>query len=211
VLNRNLMLRLVSALAVASAIGLLPAFTYAAGSGAAITKPPAGMGSVVLINQDTTSGATLTVTVNGTPYTVAPQSGSSTSQVEFNLAPGSYTYSANLPGVSAINQSVDVVAGKVTSLSFQPNSADIANGDQDADDVAQTQFVQVVGNESDEHETKKSDNDKAKDKKSGKKESSEQKDKGPDGDETHLVAVPGTVNDNDDILVTVGDLTSQAQ
>ena len=210
-LKRNLILRLVSALAAASAIGLLPAFTYAAGSSAAITKPPAGMGSVVLINQDGGS-ETLSVNLGGTTYTVAPQGGSGSNQVEFNLAPGSYTYSASVPGISAINKSVDVVAGKVTSLSFQDNTADIQNGDQDADDVAQTQLVTVVGNESDEHETKKNDKDKStSDKHSGKKESSEQKDSGPDGDETHLVAVPGTVNDNDDLLVTVGDLTSQAQ
>jgi hypothetical protein len=197
-LTRNLVLRLVSALAATSAIGLLPAVSYAAGSGAAIAKPPAGMGSVVLINQDTMSGETLTVTFNGTPYTVAPQSGSATSEMEINLAPGSYTYSASLPGISAINKSVDVTAGRVTSLSFQPNTADLQNGDQDADDIAQTQLVTVVGNESDEHEHKKGDKD-------------EPKDSGPDGDETHLVLGPSVVNDNDDLLVTVGDMTSQAQ
>ncbi len=212
-LKKNLVLRLVSALAAASAIGLLPAFTYAAGpsSAATIAKPPAGMGSIVLINQDAKSGETLTVSFNGTTYTVAPQGGSGSNQVEFNLAPGSYTYSASVPGISGINNSVDVVAGKVTSLSFQDNAAELANGDQDSDDVAQTQLIAVVGNESDEHETKKNDKDAAKDKKSGSKESSEQKDSGPDGDETHLVLGPSVVNDNDDILVTVGDLTSQAQ
>ena len=208
--RRNLFLRFVSMLAVASATGLLPAMAYAAGPSAAITKPPAGMGSVVLINQDGGS-ETLSVNLGGTTYTVAPQGGSGSNQVEFNLAPGSYTYSASVPGISAINKSVDVVAGKVTSLSFQDNTADDLNGSQDSDDVAQTQLVTVVGQESDEHESKKNDSDKAKDKASGKKESSEQKDSGPDGDETHLVAVPGTVNDNDDLLVTVGDLTSQAQ
>ena len=209
-LKRNLILRLVSALAAASAIGLLPAFTYAAGSSAAITKPPAGMGSVVLINQDGGS-ETLSVNLGGTTYTVAPQGGSGSNQVEFNLAPGSYTYSASVPGISGINKSIDVVAGKVTSLSFQDNAAELANGDNDGDDVAQTTLITVVGNEADEHESKSSDRDKAADKKSGSKESSEQKDSGPDGDETHLVLGPSVVNDNDDILVTVGDLTSQAQ
>ena len=211
-LRKNLFLRFVSTLAVASATGILPAMAYAAGPSAAIAKPPAGMGSIVLINMDSASGETLTVNVGGTSYTVAPQGGSSPNQVEFNLAPGSYNYTASVPGISAINNSFAVTAGKVTSLSFQDNTADIQNGDQDSDDIAQTQLVAVVGNESDEHETKKNDKDKnSTDKKSGSKEGSEQKDSGPDGDETHLVAVPGTVNDNDDLLVTVGDMTAQAK
>ena len=209
-LKKNLVLRLVSALAAASAVGLLPAASYAAGPSAAIAKPPAGMGSIVLINQDSGS-ETLTVNLNGTAYTVAPQGGSGSNQVEFNLAPGSYTYSASVPGISGINKSIDVVAGKVTSLSFQDNTADLANGDNDADDVAQTTLIAVVGNEADEHETKSDKDKNTSDKKSGKKESSEQKDSGPDGDETHLVLGPSVVNDNDDLLVTVGDLTSQAQ
>jgi len=155
------------------------------------------MGSIVLINLDNGS-ETLTVNVGGTTYTVAPQGGSGSSQVEFNLAPGSYNYTASVPGISGINNSFTVTAGKVTSLSFQDNTADIQNGDQDADDIATTQLVTVVGNESDEHEHPKG-------KKSGDKDS------GPDGDETHLVAVPGTVNDSDDLLVTVGDMAAQAK
>jgi hypothetical protein len=198
-LKRNLLLRTVSALAVASAIGLLPAFTYAAGPSPAPTLPPAGMGSIVLINLDGGS-ETLSVNVGGTPYTVAPQGGSGSNQVEFNLAPGSYSYTASVPGVTGITNSINVAAGKVTSLSFQDNTADIQNGDQDADDIATTQLVTVVGRESDEHEHPKNDKDK-----------DEQKDSVNDGDETHLVAAPGTVNDNDDLLVTVGDMTALAK
>ena len=209
-LRRNLFLRFVSALAVASAIGLLPAFTYAAGPSAAIAKPPAGMGSVVLINQES-GNETLTVNVGGTPYTVAPQGGSGSSQVEFNLAPGSYSYSASAPGIAAINASFTVTAGKVTGLTFQPNPSDDMNGAQDADDVATTQLVQVVGRESDEHEHAKNDKDKSSKDKTKGKDGDDQKDSGNDGDETHTVAVPGTINDNDDLLVTVGDMTAQAQ
>jgi hypothetical protein len=210
-LKRNLVLRLASALAAASAVGLVPAFAYAAGPSAAITRPSAGMASVVLINRDTASGETLTVNFGGTTYTIPPQGGSSPNQVEFNLAPGSYDFTASVPGISAISHSINVAAGRVTSLSFQDNTADLQNGDQDADDVAQTQQVMtVVGNESDEHETKASDRDTAKDKVSGSDESSE-KDSGPDGDEVHLQLGPSTVNDNDDLLVTVGDMTAQAQ
>ncbi len=209
-LKRNLVLRLVSALAIASAVGLLPAVTYAAGSSAAITKPPAGMGSVVLINQESGNEA-LTVNLNGNSYTVPAQGGSSASQVEFNLAPGSYTYNASAPGIAPINESVNVTAGKVTSLTFQPNSADDLNGAQDADDAAQTQLVTVNGGE--EHEVKKDDKDKSStsDKPSTRKVKKSDNGDGPDGDDTHLVSVPGTVNDNDDLVVTVGDLTSQAQ
>ncbi len=211
-LKNNLVLRFVSALAIISATGLLPALAYAAGSGAAITKPPSGMGSIVLINQESGS-ETLTVNVNGNTYTVPAQGGSSANQVEFNLAPGSYTYSASVPGIAGINNSFTVTAGMVTGLTFQPNAADDMNGAQDADDVAQTQLVTVNGGE--EKETKKDDKDKSStsDKASSSKSSSKKEDNGdgPDGDDTHLVTVPGTVNDNDDLTVAVGDLTSQAQ
>jgi hypothetical protein len=199
-LKRNLVLRLVSALAAVSAIGLLPAAaSYAAVPSAAITKPAAGMAGVVLINQDTGKNETLTVTFNGTPYTIAPQ-GSSSSQVEFSLAPGSYDFTASVPGIASISHSIYVAADKVTSLSFRDNAADLQNNDQDADDTAQTQqVVSVVGNESDEHETKTGTN------------KDEAKDSGPDGDEVHLQLGPSTVQDNDDILVTVGDMTAMAQ
>ena len=198
-LKRTLLLRLVSALAVASAVGLLPAASYAAGPSASLALPPAGLGSIVLINLDKGNEA-LTVNFGGTTYTVSPQGGSGSNQVEFNLAPGSYNYTASVPGITGISNSISVAAGKVTSLSFQDNTADIQNGDQDSDDIATTQLVTVVGNESDEHEHPKGDKNK-----------DEQKDSGPDGDETHLVAVPGTVNDNDDLLVTVGDMTALAK
>ncbi len=204
-LKRNLVLRIVSALAAASAVGLLPAFVHAAPPSATIAKPPAGMGSIVLINQESGS-ETLTLTLNGNSYTVAP-----TNQMEINLAPGSYTYSASVPGVAPINESVDVTTGKVASLTFQPNAADDLNGASDSDDVAQTQLVAV--NNGEEREVKKDDKDTSKtsDKPSTRKTKSSDKGDGPDGDDTHLVAVPGTVNDNDDLVVTVGDLTSQAQ
>ncbi len=209
--KNNLVLRLVSALAVASAIGLLPAATYAAGpAAAAITKPPAGMGSIVLINMES-GNETLTVNVGSNTYTVAPQGGSGSNQVEFNLAPGSYSYTASAPGIAAVNNSFTVTAGQVTGLTFQPNPSDDMNGAQDADDVAQAQLTTVVGNESDEHEKAKNDKDKsssAKDKPSSKKED---KGDGPDNDETHLVLGPSVVNDNDDLQVTTADLTSQAQ
>jgi hypothetical protein len=198
-LKRNLVLRLVSALAAASAAGLLPSAIYAAGPSAAITRPSAGMASVVLINQDTGKGETLTVTFNSTPYTIAPQGGSSPNQVEFTLAPGSYDFTASVPGITPVSHSIYVAAGKVTSLSFQDNTADLQNADQDADDAASTQqIVSVVGNESDEHETKTGSKDEA-------------KDSGPDGDEVHLQLGPSTVQDNDDILVTVGDMTAMAK
>jgi hypothetical protein len=203
-LRRNLVLRLVSALAAVSATGLLPAAIYAASPSAAITKPAAGMASVVLINQDTGKNETLTVTFNGTPYTIAPQGGSSSNRVEFSLAPGSYDFTASVPGITSVSHSIYVAADKVTSLSFQDNAADMQNSDRDADDTAQTQqVVTVVGNESDEHETKQeTENGTVK---------SEQKDSGPDGDEVHLQLGPSTVQDNDDILVTVGDMTAMAQ
>jgi hypothetical protein len=199
-LRRNLVLRLVSALAAVSAIGLLPAAaSYAAGPSAAIARPAAGMASVVLINQDTGKNETLTVTFNGTPYTIAPQGGSSSNQAEFSLAPGSYDFTASVPGITSVSHSIYVAADKVTSLSFRDNPADLQNADQDADDTAATQqLVSVVGNESDEHETKTGDKDEA-------------KDSGPDGDEVHLQLGPSTVQDNDDILVTVGDMTAMAK
>jgi hypothetical protein len=41
--------------------------------------------------------------------------------VEINLAPGTYDYTASMGGIGSVTRSVDVVAGKVTSLAFMDN------------------------------------------------------------------------------------------
>ncbi len=83
-----------------------------------ITLPPAGMGSIVWTNYNGGSNE-LDVDVAGTRFMVPPEANNTPSRVEINLAPGTYSYTASVPGMTNdISRSVDVVAGKVTSLGF---------------------------------------------------------------------------------------------
>ncbi len=177
--------------ATVAVIGLMtagsPALIHAAGS---ITLPPAGMGSIVLINYDGGSEE-LDVNFAGTMYKVPPETNGTPSQIEINLAPGAYNYTASVAGNhTTINNTIDVVAGKVTSLGFVDNLSDIKNGDENRDDES-VQSESAKSADADAHADKASKTDK---------------DSDNDKSEKSVLA-----RDNDDLLLTVGDMTAQAQ
>ncbi len=185
--NKHTLLKFASA----AVIGLMtlgaPALSHAAGS---VTLPPAGMGSIVLINYDGGSEE-LDVNFAGTMYKVPPETNGTPIQVEINLAPGSYNYTASVAGNhTSINNTIDVVAGKVTSLGFVDNLPDIQNGDENSDDES-------VHSES----ANSGDTDAQADKGS-------KVDKDSDNDKTEKKIM---AHDNDDLLLTVSDMTAQAQ
>ena len=186
-LNKHILLKFASIAAIGLMTAGSPALIHAAGS---ITLPPSGMGSIVLINYDGGSEE-LDVNFAGTMYKVPPETNGTPSQIEINLAPGAYNYTASVAGNhTSINNTIDVVAGKVTSLGFVDNLADIKNGDEGSDD------------ESVHSESAKSGDTDAKADKASKTD----KDSDNDKSEKRVLA-----HDNDDLLLTVVDVTSQAQ
>ena len=192
-LNRNALLKFAS-LAV---IGLMtvgsPALIQAASpagsaNAGSIALPPAGMGSILLVNYDGGSEE-LDVNFAGTLYKVPPETDGTPSQMEINLAPGTYTYSASVAGNhTTINNSIDVAAGKVISLGFVDNLPDVQNGDEGRDDeIAHKATTSDPDAKSDKAEKVNNDGDNDKSEKS-------------------IIA-----KDNDDLLLTVVDVTAQAQ
>ncbi len=149
----TLLLRVVSAMAIALAIAGAPGLSHAAST---FSLPPAGLGSVALVNQDTGANEVLTVNFAGTTYSVAPQ-GNASNQVEFNIAPGTYSYTASVAGIGNVNGTVTVPLGHVISLAFVDNAADMANADQNGDD--QTVVVQQVVNNNEDENNEDNDND----------------------------------------------------
>ncbi len=135
--NKNLWLRVISLLVILSAIAVFPAFAsapagkvtgnyavYGTGNTGAIAMPSAGMGSIVLINYNGAGGAPMLVNLNGIDYVIPPstQGGSGVwNHVEINLAPGAYSFTASVANDGIATNSVQVAAGKVTSLGFLTN------------------------------------------------------------------------------------------
>ncbi len=155
-LKNLLLLRAISALAVVLAIAGAPGIGYAANP-PALSLPTAGLGSVVLVNQDGGNEA-LSVNFGGTNFTVPPQGSASPNQVQFNIAPGTYSYVASVGGVGSVNGTVTVPQGRVLSLAFIDNSADLAAADQNGDDRAVV-VQQVVSNNNEDENNEDSDND----------------------------------------------------
>jgi hypothetical protein len=96
---------------------------YGTGNTGPLVLPSAGMGSIVLVNYDG-AGEPLMVDFNDIDYVIpASTQGQSGvwNHVEISLAPGIYDYTASVPGIGTVTRSVDVVAGKVTSLGFLDN------------------------------------------------------------------------------------------
>ncbi len=137
--KKSLWLRVVLLLVILSTIAVLPAFAAdpkkennvtanfavsGTGNTEAITLPAAGMGSIALINYDGGGGGPLVVDFNGINYTIPPSTQGQSgvfNHVEISLAPGMYNYTASVAGVGNVTRSVEVVAGKVTSLGFVDN------------------------------------------------------------------------------------------
>jgi hypothetical protein len=129
--KKNLWLRVIPLLIIMSAVAAFPAFAagpkatgdyavYGTGNMGALVLPPAGMGSIALINYDGGSEQLL-VDFNGVDYIVPPAVNGTPNHVEINLAPGTYNYTASVTGIGTVTRSVDVVAGQVTSLGFVNN------------------------------------------------------------------------------------------
>jgi hypothetical protein len=165
---RNMsVLRVFSAMAIGLAVAGFPGLGYAA-SPFPLSLPPAGLGSVVLVNQDG-GNEVLSVNFAGTTYTVAPQGSSSPNQVEFNIPPGTYSYAASVAGIGSVSGSVTIPQGHVISMAFIDNTADLANGDQNADD--QPVVTQQVVSTNNDDESAESDNDNDHDHENGEGES----------------------------------------
>ena len=125
-LSRAFLLKLSSLAAIALMIGS-PAASYAAGPASGLTMPPAGMGSIDVINYDGGSD-TLTVSISGLTFQIPPSLNGGNHQwnhAQFNLAPGTYSYTATFPGNdTTASGSVQIAAGKITGLGFYTNLAD---------------------------------------------------------------------------------------
>ncbi len=141
-LNKNLVLKVGSLLVIGMMLASAPALVLAkgpeskedstnnpsaifgTGNTGALALPAAGMGSINLINYDG-AGRQLTVDFNGIDYVVPPSTwgGSGVwNHVEFSLAPGTYNYTASVTGNdTTLNETITVVAGKVTSIGFYDN------------------------------------------------------------------------------------------
>jgi len=96
------------------------------------------MGSVDVINYDGGSD-TLTVSISGLTFQIPPSLNGGNHQwnhAQFNLAPGTYSYTATFPNNDTIaSGSVTISAGKITGLGFYTNLADdTADGDKGRDD-----------------------------------------------------------------------------
>ncbi len=181
-LSRGFLLKLSSLAVIALMIGS-PAASYAAGPASGLTMPPAGQGSVDVINYDGGSD-TLNVSVAGQTIQIAPSQNGGDHQwnhVQFNLAPGTYSYTANFPGNDTTAKgSFTVTAGKITGLGFYSNLADdTLNGDKGSDE----------------------------NKESGSEEAAEARSTVL---ENRAEQTRDTGRDNDDLLVGVFDETAQA-
>ncbi len=153
-LNKNLVLKVTSLLAVGLMLVGAPAMVsakgpeskedskdnssaiFGTGNTGALALPASGMGSVELINYDGGSSQ-LTVDFNGINYVIPPSTQGGTgvwNHVEFSLAPGTYNYTASVTGNDSIlNNTIVVQAGKVASLGFYDNPELAKGKDEDED------------------------------------------------------------------------------
>ena len=152
-LNKNLLLKVSSLLVIGTMLAGAPALALAkgpkeerevtgnfavigSGNTAALAMPASGMASVDLINYFG-AGGELTVDFAGITYKVPASLNGGNQQwnhLQFNLAPGTYNYSASVTGNdTVINNTISVEAGKVTSLGFYANLADTLH-ERDNDD-----------------------------------------------------------------------------
>jgi hypothetical protein len=153
-LKRNVLLRFSSVMLATWLLAGTPAIIYAQqpDGGKTMTqaavnewypaRPPAGMGGLVWLNYNG-KGDELTVDLNGTLYKVSEATNNGPGYLQTNLAPGTYTYTASVPDIGAISRTIDVVAGRVTSLSFyqsDPVMIDIHHSSAHSDNGRQEYF-----------------------------------------------------------------------
>lgn len=135
-LRRNLVLKLGSMMIAVALLGASPTLIYAhkkeddtpvapivLASEAQITRPAAGMGSIVWTNY-MGKGNELFVDLADTLYAVPEAVNGIPGRGEISLAPGTYSFTASVPNVGSVTRSIDVVPGHVVGLSFFGNSPD---------------------------------------------------------------------------------------
>ena len=145
-LNKNLLLKVSSLLVIGAMLAGTPALALAkppkysevtgdfavlgTGNTGPLTLAAPGMASVVMINYFG-SGEPLFVDLDGKRYEIPSQSGASANHAQIQLAPGTYSFSASVPGVGDVARSVDVTAGSVTGLNFYGGSPEtlLVSGD----------------------------------------------------------------------------------
>jgi hypothetical protein len=137
-LNKNLLLKVSSLLAIGIMLAGTPALALAhspkeahevtgdlavlgTGNTGPLTTAAPGMASVVMTNYFG-SGQSLYVTINGVRYEIPAQTGAFANHSQIQLAPGTYAFTASVPDVGDVSRSVDVTAGSVTGLSFYGGS-----------------------------------------------------------------------------------------
>jgi hypothetical protein len=136
-LNKNLFLKVSSLLVIGAMLAGTPALALAhepksrevtgdlavlgTGNTGPLTKAAPDMGSVVMINYFG-SGEPLFVNLDGKRYEIPAQSGASANHAQIQLAPGTYSFSASVPGIGDVTRSVSVTAGSVTGLNFYGGS-----------------------------------------------------------------------------------------
>lgn len=117
----------------------LPTLMYAATNDTwQPTRPAAGMGSAVWVNYNGGGGALIIDLQKGTfvrqednhqttnnfvvtsdnQFTVPPAANDMPGRMQMNLDPGSYRYTASVPGIGTVNGTLEVTAGQITGLSF---------------------------------------------------------------------------------------------
>jgi hypothetical protein len=137
-LPRNLLFKFAALLFVAVLLVGLPASVYAAQTDTwQPNQPPAGMGSVVFITHIGQGGG-LTVDLAGTIYQVPDKANDVPGRLQINLAPGNYAFTTSALGL-ATTHSVDVVAGKVTGISFSGANPQLVVHNTSDEDKATTQ------------------------------------------------------------------------
>src|SRR5262245_10714171 len=117
-LTKNFLFKFAAMLFVALMLVGLPASSFAAGNDIWQPKlPPVGIGSVVWTNH-VGLGGVLSVDLDGTLYKVTEKSNDIPGRLQLNLTPGTYTYTASYPAAGSASRTIEVVAGKITELSF---------------------------------------------------------------------------------------------
>ena len=117
-LTKNLLFKFAALMFITLLLVGLPASLYAAGNDTwQPSLPPAGQGSVVWTNHFG-QGWELFVDLEGSLYKIPEKSNDIPGRLQLDLAPGTYTYTASVPGVGAATQTVEVKPGRVINLSL---------------------------------------------------------------------------------------------
>src|SRR5262245_48658464 len=117
-LTKNFLFKFATLIFITLLLVGLPASLYAAGNDTwQPTLPAAGKGSVVWTNHFG-QGWEFFLDLEGSLYKIPEKSNDIPGRLQLDLAPGTYTYTASVPGVGSATQIVEVKPGRVINLSF---------------------------------------------------------------------------------------------